>query len=285
MARGATIYNELCFSCHGDDGRGAEKAGSAVAMAPSLAGSPRVLGHRDHVIKVLLHGMTGPLNGVSYTDVMIPMGQQNDEWIASVGSYIRNSFGNRAAFISPAEVGRVRASTGSRTATWTAAELEASLPRQVIYDSSWKLTASHNPAIANYAVTTQPWTSGIRQATGMWLQVELPQPVMLTELQFESGSVSIVEQPIVPGEPPRSGGGRGAGAPAGIGYPRGYQVQVSADGTTWSAPVASGASTGPSTTIAFSPTRAKFVKITQTATVADAPPFAIQRLKLYEARQ
>jgi mono/diheme cytochrome c family protein/glucose/arabinose dehydrogenase len=283
MERGATVYNELCFACHGEDGRGAEKAGTAVTMAPSLAGSPRVLGHRDHVIKVLLHGMTGPLNGVSYTDVMIPMGQQNDEWIASVGSYIRNSFGNRASYISPADVARVRAGTSGRTAMWTAAEIEASLPRQVIYDSSWKFAASHNPAIAYYAVTTQSWTSGIRQAPGMWLQVELPQAVMLTELQFESGQVAVVEQPIVPGEPPRSGGGRGAAAPAGVGYPRGYQVQVSTDGTTWSAPVATGAATGASTTISFAPVRAKFVKITQTASAADAPPLAIQRLKLYEA--
>ena len=282
MQRGSTIYSELCFSCHGDDGRGAEKAGSAVAMAPPLAGSPRVLGHRDQVIKVLLHGMTGPLNGVSYSDVMIPMGQQNDEWIASIGSYIRNSFGNRASFISTSDVARVRAATSGRTGSWTAADLEVSAPRQVIYDSSWTLTASHNPAIASYAVTTQPWTTGVRQLPGMWLQVELPQPVMLTELQFESPLVPIVEEPIVPGAPPRSGGGRGAAAPAGIGFPRGYDVQVSMDGTSWSAPVASGASTTSATTITFTPVRAKFVKITQTATTPEAPPLAIQRLKIYE---
>ena len=286
LDRGRTVYNELCFSCHGEDGRGADKAGSATTMAPALAGSPRVLGHRDHVIKVLLHGMTGPLNGVSYTDVMIPMGQQSDEWIASVGSYVRNAFGNRAPFISADEVARVRAATSTRTTSWTAAEIEASLPRQVIYDSSWTFAASHNPAIASYAVTTQPWTSGIRQAPGMWLQVGLPQPVMLTELQFESSPIAVVEQPIVPGEPPRTGGGRGAaGPPPGVGYPRGYEVRVSLDGTTWSDPVATGAAAGATTSIAFAPVRAKYVRITQTASAADLPPLAIQRLKLFEAAQ
>jgi glucose/arabinose dehydrogenase/cytochrome c5 len=58
--RGATIYNEICFSCHGDDGRGTPQPGAAAAVtiAPSLAGSERVTGHRDYVIKSILHGMT-----------------------------------------------------------------------------------------------------------------------------------------------------------------------------------------------------------------------------------
>ena len=30
MERGATIYRELCFTCHGDDGRGAPMAGGAA---------------------------------------------------------------------------------------------------------------------------------------------------------------------------------------------------------------------------------------------------------------
>ena len=70
-------------------------------MGPALAGSPRVQGHRDYVIKTLLHGMTGPLAGQTYTQVMLPMGAQNDQWIANVASYIRNEFGNTAAFIAP----------------------------------------------------------------------------------------------------------------------------------------------------------------------------------------
>ena len=235
-------------------------------------------------VVVLIHGMAGPVNGQIYTDVMIPMGQQTDEWIAAVGSYIRNAFGNRASLISAADVGRVRRATATRTTSWTAAELDASLPRQIVFDSGWKFAASHNPAIASYAVTIQPWTSGIRQQPGMWLQVELPQPVMLTELQFESGAVAIVEDPIVPGAPPRSGAGRGSAAPVGVGYPRGYQVQVSLDGANWSTPIAEGAGAGSATAITFAPVGAKFVRLTQTQPVADAPPLAIQRLRLYEVK-
>ena len=282
LERGATVYNELCFACHGEDGQSSLKEGSPTPMAPAIAGSDRVVGHRDYVINVLLHGLTGPLGGQTYSEVMIPMGQQTDEWVASVASYIRNSFGNRASFVTAADVARVRQATAARKTSWTFAELEAALPKPVIFDSSWKFAASHNPAIANYAVTIQPWTSGITQRPGMWLQVELPQAVMLNEIQFESSAVAVVEEPIVPGQPPRSGGGRGAPVPTGIGYPRGYQVQVSMDGTNWGTTVAQGAGTGAATTITFAPVRAKFVRITQTQTAET--PVAIQRLRLFEVK-
>jgi mono/diheme cytochrome c family protein len=294
LEKGRTIYTELCFACHGEDGRGQTKEGTPMTMAPPLASSTRVLGHRDYTVKVLLHGLTGPLNGTTYSEIMIPMGQQNDEWIAAIASYVRNSFGNRAAMITPAEVARVRAATTTRRTSWSATEVESSLPRQLVVDPSWKLTASQNPAIASYALSTQQWTTGLPQAAGMWLQVELPQAAMLTEIQFESNPAPVIPDPIVPGAPPRSGGGvpaagRGAApgtpapAPPGLGYPRGYQVQVSMDGTTWSAPVAQGKGTGATTAIAFAPVRAKFVRITQTATPADQTPWTVLKMRLFEA--
>ena len=78
LDRGAQIYGELCFSCHGTDGYGAPRPGdsSGATMAPRLVGSPRVNGHSDYVIKAVLHGLTGPLDGVTYQDVMMPNQQQ-----------------------------------------------------------------------------------------------------------------------------------------------------------------------------------------------------------------
>jgi mono/diheme cytochrome c family protein len=198
LEKGRTIYTELCFACHGEDGRGQTKEGTPMTMAPSLASSTRVVGHRDYVVKVLLHGLTGPLNGTTYSEVMIPMGQQNDEWIAAIASYVRNSFGNRAAMITPAEVARVRAATTTRRTSWSATEVESSLPRQLVVDPAWKLTASQNPAIAAYALSTQQWTTGLPQAPGMWLQVELPQAAMLTEIQFESNPAPAKSSPSSP---------------------------------------------------------------------------------------
>jgi hypothetical protein len=66
--------------------------------------------------------------------------------------------------------------------------------------------------------------------------------------------------------------------------PREYTVQVSMDGTTWSAPVAEGKATGVATTIAFAPVRARFVRITQTGPAEGAPPWFMQNVQLYEVR-
>ena len=233
------IYTQVCFACHGEDGRGEPMPGApaGTTRAPALASSPRVLGHQDYVVKTLLQGLTGPVNGTAYTEVMVPMGQSPDDWIAAIASYVRNAFGNRASIVTAADVARVRAATANRkNKVWTTAELEASLPRLMMVEG-WKLTASHNPAIATQALGINPGTSGHAQQPGMWFQVELPQAVTLSEVQFTSTAVAVDTTPAVAGAPTRTGiaGGRGApGAPAPppppLGFPREYQVEVSMDG-------------------------------------------------------
>jgi hypothetical protein len=66
-------------------------------------------------------------------------------------------------------------------------------------------------------------------------------------------------------------------------YPRGYSIQTSTDGKTWSKPVAEGKGESMRTTITFTPVRAKFVRITQTDTVAEAPMWSVSNLRVYEA--
>ena len=128
--QGSDVFGAVCFACHGADGLGAPLAGAPAGtmMAPPLAGSPRVQGHRDYIIKVLLHGLTGPLDGKTYRDVMVPM-DNTDEWVAGIASYVRNSFGNTGGLVTPADVARVRAEIAAAKAPWTAPDLEASLPR------------------------------------------------------------------------------------------------------------------------------------------------------------
>jgi mono/diheme cytochrome c family protein len=129
LQRGDLIYREVCAACHGPDGLGANMAGAppGTKLAPPLAASPRVTGHPDYSIKILLHGLTGPLGDKEYPGgVMVPMGTNTDEWIADIASYVRNGFGNRASFVTPDQVAAVRKSTLRKT-PWTLPELEASI--------------------------------------------------------------------------------------------------------------------------------------------------------------
>jgi mono/diheme cytochrome c family protein/glucose/arabinose dehydrogenase len=280
LQRGGTIYQEVCFACHGQDGRGTPMGGAPAGtmMGPSLAGSPRVQGHRDYVIKVLLHGLTGPLADKTYTQVMLPMGTQKDDWIAAIGSYVRNDFGNSGSFISAADVARVRAASLARKTSWTVNEIETALPVLVPAQPTWKATASHNAAAADRALTIIGWTSAEPQQAGMWVQVEFPQALTINEVQFNA-----------PGGGPGGGGAR-AGAPPAPGVPaagappvvpREYQVQTSADGKTWSRPVSSGP-ISTITTASFAPTSAKFVRITLTAAAQGLGALQIQNVRIYQ---
>ena len=192
---------------------------------------------------------------------------------------MRNAFGNRASLITPAQVARNRAAAKDRKTPWSVAELEASLPKMLVIDGAWKLTASHNAATAPNALTIQPWSSGQPQQSGMWFQVELPQAAQVTQIQFESPGVPESAAPAVLGAPTRTGQLGTVGPP---GFPRGYQVQVSMDGSTWGSAVAQGEGTGANLDITFVPVRAKYIRITQTGGGEALPPWSIRRLRLYQ---
>jgi mono/diheme cytochrome c family protein len=273
IADGDAAYKSVCFNCHGEDGLGRLKEGANGAMmAPAVAGNPRVNGHRDYVVKILLKGMVGPMNGETFSEVMVPMGANTDAWIAAVASYTRSAFGNAGGVVSPADVARVRAATANRRTPWTLTDVTATVPKRLENQSAWKVTASHNPAELGFSLTSRGWSTGAPQAPGMYYQIELPQPLMLAEIEFDS--------PI-----PTTGrlGGRGAAGPPPM-FPRGYKVEVSLNGTTWGPrPVAEGKGNGPRTTVTFAPVRARFVRITQTDPTPDPPAnWSIGNVKLYE---
>ncbi len=146
--------------------------------------------HRDYIIKVLLNGLTGPIGDKSYPGgIMVPMGSNSDEWIADVGSYVRNSFGNQAMFITPAQVAATRKASTRKT-PWTLSELEASVPAALTNTAQWKVSASHNPEAAANPIGSSGarWDSGAAQQPGMWFQIELPDAVTVTELQLDSAA-------------------------------------------------------------------------------------------------
>ena len=324
MEKGQGIYTELCFSCHAQDGQGEALLGAPAGtkMAPPIAGSTRVTAHKEYVIRTLLHGLTGPVDGSTYSNVMIPMGDNTDEWVASIASFIRNSFGNSASFVSPEDVARVRAKVKNHTAFWTVEELDAAVPTQIAPHAGWKATASVNQQAAPRAVAGlitlangRPapglWSTAQRQQPGMWFMVDMSAPATITEIHFDS-QASFAGQggggqrpagaggpaaggPAAGGPPRPAGAGAPGGGPGGGGFggpggglpptvatfPRAYEVHVSLDGQKWGLPIASGKGASGSTTIVFEPVRARYVRITQTATDETAPAWTVARLQVY----
>ncbi len=246
LERGQAIYLELCFACHGLDGKGTPMEGRAVTLAPPLAGSSTVTGHRDGLILALLHGVAGPIEGKTYDAPMAPMGGNDDAWIAAVASYVRTSFGNQSPLVPAEDVARVRAAHLDRKEGWTLAELATRLPKAVGHRDAWKLT-TNRPASTETGDTRSPPAPGPAKlsftakapVSGAWVQLELPEATVLSELRLSSVSA------------PRN-------------YTRAYRIELSVDGENWGEPVATGRGLGPIVDITFAPTKAKWVRITHT---------------------
>jgi mono/diheme cytochrome c family protein len=257
VEEGEKIFNSLCSTCHGVVGNGTT-AGPGKLLAPSLVGSSRVQSHPDYIIKTLLRGMTGDIQGENYAGIMMaPMGSNTDEWIASVASFVRANFENESSPVLTKDVTRVRNEIKDEKGLYKFDALWASIPKLIEYNTNWKVSASHAADVrkgstgsAAGAFTFEGWTTGITQQAGMWFQVELPKTKTISEIQFRS-------QPI-------SRGWREGSPPPIHTYPKGYHLEVSMYGKQWTKIVSDGVSVSPSTVIRFKPVEAKFVKITLT---------------------
>jgi mono/diheme cytochrome c family protein len=77
---------------------------------PPLAGNAKISGSPDDLIRIVLYGLEGPVtvNDREYNQFMPAQGYLSDKQIAEILSYIRNSWGSKAALITPEEVARVR---------------------------------------------------------------------------------------------------------------------------------------------------------------------------------
>lgn len=123
--RGAEVYmrDGHCTTCHQKDGNGLPEA-----QFPPLAGSEWVQGSEDRLIRLTLHGITGPIEvkGVKYPGAvpMTPFKFLSDAEVADVLTYVRNSFGNKADPVSPQTVKKVREATKDQATFYQASELK-----------------------------------------------------------------------------------------------------------------------------------------------------------------
>lgn len=126
MVLGARFYNTVCAACHQPTGAG------LPGTFPPLAGSEWVQGNEQRIIRVVLHGLQGPLEieGQTFNNVMPAHGpgsaaRWNAGRIAAVLTYVRNSWGNEAPPVTQETVQAVIDATSDRPAmqAWTAEEL------------------------------------------------------------------------------------------------------------------------------------------------------------------
>ena len=127
IGHGETIFYETCRSCHGPNGKGQQLPGTTTQLAPPLQQSPRVLGHPEKLIRIVLHGLTGPVDGKTYDAGTMPpiasLGYDNPNRIAQAVNYLRFAWGHELPPIDVDLVKKVQADTENRNHPWTIEEL------------------------------------------------------------------------------------------------------------------------------------------------------------------
>jgi mono/diheme cytochrome c family protein/glucose/arabinose dehydrogenase len=128
--KGKAIYARegFCVTCHQPDG-----TGLSASNFPPLVNTEWVLGDQDRLIKVVLKGLLGPMKVIDKEyPGQVPMtpfeGMLNDEEIAGVLTYVRNSFGNRASAVLPNRVKSVREATSDKNGFYSPSELLSAHP-------------------------------------------------------------------------------------------------------------------------------------------------------------
>lgn len=104
MEAGKVVYEQYCMTCHQANGKGVS------GLNPPLAGTDYVTGDKRRLIDIILQGSNVGLevNGMVYSNAMPAHSFLDDQAIADVLSYIRNSFGNQADTVSMEEVSNAR---------------------------------------------------------------------------------------------------------------------------------------------------------------------------------
>lgn len=105
MKVGSKLYADRCADCHGKDG-----AGQPPAYPPLAGNRSLTMRSAANPIRMVLNGGFAPGTAGNPRPYGMPPFRQelNDDEVAGIVSYIRNSWGNRAGLVSPVEVDRFR---------------------------------------------------------------------------------------------------------------------------------------------------------------------------------
>jgi mono/diheme cytochrome c family protein len=117
--KGKVTFNTLCAACHQPHGFGLD------GLAPPLVDSDWVLGKPDVLVRIVSHGLGGPVkvSGRTWDLTMPPLPQLTDEDVAGVLTYIRREWEHTASPVDAKFVHDTRALDAGRNNGWTADEL------------------------------------------------------------------------------------------------------------------------------------------------------------------
>ncbi len=134
MALGAEVYRREshCATCHQPSGQGLPN------LYPPIDGTLWTNGSEDRLIRMALDGMHGTIEvkGKRYSSPPLPpmtgfRHLLNDEELAAVLTYVRNSWSNRAKPIEPSRVAALRAiDRGDDASFWSAFDLLTEYPME-----------------------------------------------------------------------------------------------------------------------------------------------------------
>lgn len=104
---GESRFTGTCSVCHQASGQGVPN------VFPPLAGSDFLMADKARAIGIVLNGLSGKVtvNGNVFNSVMPPMSQLNDDELANILTFVRNSWGNKGDAVSADEVKQLREST------------------------------------------------------------------------------------------------------------------------------------------------------------------------------
>ena len=201
-------------------------AAEGRTLAPSLVGSPRVLGDERATIAILLHGLQGEVDGVDYGAPMVPMNSYSDaSWpacspiSATASAIARPRWSPRLAARRAADAGRAN--------YWTLEELTSEIPALGVPRERFKRRAEWKLAVNMEARGNSPleamldgdpktgyFTEGFKPFPVEWLTIELPARSRILGIEVDSR-----------GEQSENG--------KDLGWAPFYSVEASDDGKTW----------------------------------------------------
>ena len=112
MTTGGAIYRDVCSGCHAIDGEGVPELFPALASSSSVRSDDPA-----SLIRVILRGARSVATATEPTAPAMPAfgWQLDDEQLAAVVTYIRNSWGSAAPAISTDTVRKTRSALAFRS--------------------------------------------------------------------------------------------------------------------------------------------------------------------------